>query len=239
MSAIFDRTLIDPTPEDLDALFPEAVAAANAKYRIKTVQFPFPGLGDFLHRFLTTPEGMHGWHGGTKPNYYEGRSQVIILWWSDRLKRKHVRLLGGDGGSLCMNVNLSFGHYHRRTPVSLSPLEHIYPNAVARVRHGDGESSLIAACDCGAVGTPARLGWMGTCCGPCHDRRQEGPPRRHYRCTAITSVGIWPSRPTAGRWRLPATGCACTTCRPARCNGLWSRTKSTGISSVSAPTASS
>jgi WD40 repeat protein len=32
---------------------------------------------------------------------------------------------------------------------------------------------LIAMCDCGAVGTPAELGWVGGSCGPCHDHREE------------------------------------------------------------------
>jgi sugar lactone lactonase YvrE len=34
----------------------------------------------------------------------------------------------------------------------------------------------LAACRCGAVGTPESLGWMGDTCGPCFDRRADGAP---------------------------------------------------------------
>src|SRR5207244_2161095 len=51
-----------------------------------------------------------------------------------------------------------------------------------------GKRELIALCDCGALGTPAELGWAGGSCGPCHDHREEhgtplaagdGPPALH------------------------------------------------------------
>jgi hypothetical protein len=51
VSGTFDRTLIDPTPAERD-----------------TAQ---------LER---SPEGMRGWHGGKKPDYWEGRSQVAVAW---------------------------------------------------------------------------------------------------------------------------------------------------------------
>jgi WD40 repeat protein len=55
------------------------------------------------------------------------------------------------------------------------PLEQVYPQHIARCDRGHG-TELLALCDCGALGTPDELGWMGTCCGPCHDRRAEGEP---------------------------------------------------------------
>ncbi len=48
------------------------------------------------------------------------------------------------------------------------------PNDLPRVE-------WIAACGCGAVGTPDALGWMGATCGPCHDRREEGGSLAHVR----------------------------------------------------------
>src|SRR5207249_4087090 len=48
----------------------------------------------------------------------------------------------------------------------------VYPERVFR-RGRAGRSEWLTSCACGATGTPGELAWMGPCCGPCHDRRQE------------------------------------------------------------------
>jgi hypothetical protein len=171
MSA-FDKTLIDPEPEQWDAALAEAVTAANARFRTKTIPWPPPSLADFVLRLMQSPEGMHGWHGGKKADYWEGRSQVAVAWWSDRLRRKHVRILGGHGKNLCTRMRFQIEGI---CAARLSPLEQVYPGHTARLARGDGATAiLLGVCDCGAIGPPESLGWMGECCGPCHDRRAEG-----------------------------------------------------------------
>src|SRR5262249_33401593 len=110
------------------------------------------------------------WHGGTKPDYWEARSQVVAGWWTDRLRHKHLRILGGPGKELCCKMRFRADGLGG---ARLSPLEQVYSHHTARWANG-GAPRLLALCDRGAVGTPAELGWMGTCCGPCHDRRSEG-----------------------------------------------------------------
>jgi WD40 repeat protein len=35
---------------------------------------------------------------------------------------------------------------------------------------------VLVLCACGVWGRPEDVGWMGDCCGPCHDRRAAGEP---------------------------------------------------------------
>jgi WD40 repeat protein len=166
----FDCTLIDPTPAQRDAALAEAGEAANARFRTKLVTWPPPDFADFLAQLAGTAEGMRGWHGGTKPNYWEGRSQVATAWWTDRLGRKHLRVLGGAGKTLCHRMLFQVP---RLGGERLSTLEQVYPRHTARCARG-GQVYLLGLCDCGAVGTPEALGWTGERCGPCHDRPAAG-----------------------------------------------------------------
>src|SRR5262249_6862935 len=109
-------------------------------------------------------------------------------WWTDRLGRRHVRVKGarwsftyaeeGESNILCP-------HAQPRPPLWM-----IYPDFIYLAEAGDGER-VLAACPCGAAGTPEEIGWMGECCAACHDRRDEGqatpapirlptPPRRSW-----------------------------------------------------------
>lgn len=101
--------------------------------------------------------------GGASSRY------VIVAWWSDHQGRKHVRVAGGnrrDGGG-----NL---HHTWLDHDSRPPLWHVCPERVFRVKRGDAEPVWLAACACGETGPARELGWAGECCGPCHDRREEG-----------------------------------------------------------------
>jgi WD40 repeat protein len=92
------------------------------------------------------------------------------VWWTDRLGRKHHRVVGRR-----RRCNNSARHNILSPDDERSPLWLVYPeNLYLRQQVWGWE--LFAACRCGAVGTPEALGWMGDCCGPCHDRREAGEP---------------------------------------------------------------
>ncbi len=98
----------------------------------------------------------------------------LVAWWADHLGRRHYRLVTG---SPVDDDGLLF-----RGPVGARPpLWYVYPERVFCRTQG-GQAEWLAACACGACGPPEALAWMGTCCGPCHDRAQEGaaplPPGR-------------------------------------------------------------
>ncbi len=210
----FDRRLIDPEPEQWDAALAEAVTVANARFRTKTIDWPLPGLADFVLRLMQKPEGMHGWHGGKKPDYWEARSQVVVAWWSDRLRRKHVRILGGHGKTLCARMRIQAEGIGA---TRLSPLEQVYPGHTARMPR-EASPTLLGLCDCGAVGTPESLGWMGDCCGPCHDRRTEGEaplPAARPSPASRRSAWAWPFPQTAAS--LPCLARKASGC------GIWRR----------------
>jgi WD40 repeat protein len=68
-------------------------------------------------------------------------------------------------------------------------------------------TDLVAICDCGAIGSPKALCWMGNCCGPCFDATDEGrprPPARALRAhrSEITGLAWRPGgRLLSAAWR--------------------------------------
>src|SRR5262249_10621844 len=113
------------------------------------------------------------------------RSLVGLAWWTDRLGRKHLRIVGGHGPNLTVRLRIDEGP--RR-----SSLEQIYPEAVARVAQG-GVVRLVALRDRRQVGERAALGWRGTRCGPCHDRAEAGEkpvPPLWFRPTREACVSL-------------------------------------------------
>lgn len=171
----FDRILIDPDAAALNAVLRDARATANAGNDSKSKHLAWPpaDLLDVIQRIGTTPEGLHGWHGGKKAKYYAGKSQVTVAWWTNMLGEKHVRVLGGHGLTTGARLRIGeTGQFARGKPLSFAEL--LYAERTARVSHAGGEKSLVGVCDCGAVGSFQALGWTGPCCGPCRDHRMDG-----------------------------------------------------------------
>jgi hypothetical protein len=160
--------LIDPGPGEIQRALAEAAAVANRKASRRALTWPPPG--DFLAALEATPEGWRQWVGGEAPRQ-GGRvySVVFLAWWTDFAGRKHWRVVGrrerleGEGQE-CL-----FG---ARPPLGL-----VYPGVTFEKRTA-AERAWLVWCACGALGRPEEVAWAGTCCGPCHDRRQEGeePP---------------------------------------------------------------
>src|SRR5208337_2944637 len=68
------------------------------------------------------------------------------------------------------------------------PLALVYPDYVL-LKRAAGQRSLIAICGCGVFGAPEQLAWMGSCCGPCHDQREErGHPAKPWPDPGKTTV---------------------------------------------------
>ncbi|MBY0228008.1 MAG: hypothetical protein K2W96_01880, partial [Gemmataceae bacterium] len=149
------RILIDPTPEALAG----EVRAASERARSRAGLAPDLAedeIGRLHHVIAAAPEGWREWAERSPTSRFRTLAQVIAVWWSDHLGRRHVGLLESPraDGSHCL------------PPGPLRPpLECLYPSSVAhRRRHG--RTRHLVLCDCGAWGEPAALGWMGPCCGP-------------------------------------------------------------------------
>lgn len=167
--ARYDRVFIDPEPSDLDQSLQQAVAAANERRRQRRVEWPLEGRDD-LQRALTQPHGYRQWNGGDGPaRPTEARAIVALAWWTDRVGRKHHRLVGRQGlfnRPMLDNLLCPFGDPR-------PPLWFVYPHHVFVQRAGDDRVAL-AVCACGAYGPPEQLGWMGRCCDACFDLGVEG-----------------------------------------------------------------
>ncbi|HEY1188288.1 MAG TPA: hypothetical protein VGE74_11560 [Gemmata sp.] len=164
--ATFDERLIDPDEGALARALGNAMKAANRENRQQTNRMTRDAAfwGRFAQDVLRSgPEGRRRSCKG-------GRAvpEVVAGWWTDPAGRKHVRLIGRTRS------------YDSRTRSetqlrALPPWWQVYPEAVLGVRTAKGaDERYIAACRCGAVGTPESLGWMGDSCGPCFDRRADG-----------------------------------------------------------------
>jgi hypothetical protein len=208
----FDTTLIQPTPEVVEENLRQAAAAADAGGRGRLLRWPPPSLAAFFARWQTDREGWWQWNGGEDPTpprarshrrsgrghgrerrmanvlpYHfrskdqrrkrERRSVVATVWWSDCIGRRHQRIIG------CQRQAAIDPPEALLRPEPLRPaMAHIYPDHAFRLTR-QGQTHALVACACGEFGTPREIGWMGDCCGPCHDRRESqerplGPERR-------------------------------------------------------------
>lgn len=164
--AIFDRRLIDPDAGALTAALGRAMKAANRDnaYQDNRMSRDAAFWGRFAQDVLRSgPEGRRRSCKG-------GRAvpEVIAGWWTDPAGRKHVRLIGRTRRPW----SRARGEVELR---GLPPWWQVYPEAVLGVRGAkQADERFVAACRCGAVGSPESLGWMGDTCGPCFDRRADG-----------------------------------------------------------------
>jgi hypothetical protein len=191
-----ERRLIDPDDDALGAALHDAVARTGA-----------PAFG------LDEERRQRSWRRALSA-HPEGRllddllalRQVGATWWTDAVGRKHVLVQGDDRGEI---VPLG----DPRPPLALLHPERLFARRVG------GVTAWLAACACGAVGTPGSLGWVGDCCGPCHDRREDRaapPPQRPTRwhcpggygwCVLFTPDGASVAASAGGSvWAWPAAG---------------------------------
>jgi WD40 repeat protein len=108
-----------------------------------------------------------------------------VAWWADFAGRRHCRVVGrrGQFGREQLSDLLNAG----RRPL----LRVVYPGSCFFRRVG-GRGEWLTLCACGSLAPAEKAGWMGPCCGPCHDSREEGVPL----------AAIWPA-PDAGTWAVP------------------------------------
>ncbi len=160
-----DERRIDPTADDLVALLDRATRRANAHLRTHQVRRGTAAWRRFVREQSKKPEGHAEFRGGRRDRY---SALVTVAWWTDPLGRRHWRVTGG---------RLYDWHdvWPVRSPFDAHALWHVYPDRLMLLRRGDREV-LGAFCACGAAGPLAAIGWAGDCCGPCHDRREEGLP---------------------------------------------------------------
>lgn len=163
--AEFDTRLIGPTERELASALGRAMRAANRANRFAANRMARDAA--FWGRFAR--DVLRGGPEGRRRSCKGGRAvpEVVAGWWTDPAGRKHVRVLGRTRN----RWSRLRGEVELR---GLPPWWHVYPEAILCARERGGANRYLAACRCGAVGTPEALGWMGDACGPCSDRRADG-----------------------------------------------------------------
>jgi hypothetical protein len=163
--ASYDRVLIAPARGELERALAEAALAVNGRARERLLAWrPGDGVAD------VAPEGWRQWNGGEGRARSGGtRSAVVLAWWTDFAGRRHSRLVGRRGRF----SRAQLGHLLNPEGGPWPPLALVYPDHVVLASRR-GRREVIVTCACGMVGPPERVAWMGACCGPCHDRREEG-----------------------------------------------------------------
>jgi hypothetical protein len=165
-----DRTLLGPSEKELRAALAAVCAAVNGPARSRRAE-PSPAqFTSFLRAVRTKAEGVLQWDGGAPPRRQAAWSAVSAAWWADRLGRKHVRL---RGRRLPMSASRPRDQVVGPTSPGTSALAHLAPERAFRRSRG-GREDVAVVCACGAAGSPDEVGWMGTCCTACHDRREAG-----------------------------------------------------------------
>jgi hypothetical protein len=197
----FDRIVIDPTLEELDATLRAALDAITRRgIIVHTLDWPL--RREELDAALSDPEGDWTWTTDpeTGPRPWSVKT-VHLAWWTDFARRRHFRVLGlfhdlqsqGSSGGVVV-----------REWVQSVPLLQIYPESGFELCRKETYDSLLVVCACGAVGAPAEIGWMGTECALCHDRRAAGDlPTRPWDCSTpeidisstLRAVAFHPTQP--------------------------------------------
>jgi hypothetical protein len=160
----FEAIRINPSPGEIVELLSEATAAANKRCRTHLLDDNAAKWQKLARQAEKSPEGFDVYRGGR--GGVPG-TQLVAAWWTDHIGRKHFVVRGRRVEDDAAQ-DLLFKSALENQP----PLWHCYPEFVCQ-RFRNGVSEFLAVCGCGAVGTPTALGWMGECCGPCHDRREE------------------------------------------------------------------
>jgi WD40 repeat protein len=159
MAEPFNRLLVRPSDDALSGALVEATEAGGLRHR---------GLSSWVKLLAEVRRRREGRQQVEDPRS-GGCGYASLAWWTDRQGVKHYRVAGGDTRGPGPHR-----HYSRSPDDPRPPLWHVYPDHVyQRLRAGKAE--WLASCpDCGTTGLPGALAWMGPCCGPCHDRREEG-----------------------------------------------------------------
>src|SRR5262245_42543432 len=93
-----ERTLVVTTEADLDAALSEVARAATGRARTRRVEWSDVERADFHRAVRAQPEGTRQWNGGPAPHRARVvRTIVAAAWWTDRLGRAHVRIVGQRG----------------------------------------------------------------------------------------------------------------------------------------------
>jgi hypothetical protein len=187
-----DANLLQPATAQLERALRQAAAAANGRAAAGLLPWPPTDLAAALALVAAAPEGRQEWLGRQAPAY-ETRSAVGVAWRRDYAGRLHVRVIGRRdllppaAGPLALDL---FG-----LPPDWPALLRVHA-APTLLRERDGRTDAVVLCPCGAAGTPAEIGWMGDCCGPCFDRRAADG--------ASPSPAAWPlPLPQQGNLGLP------------------------------------
>jgi hypothetical protein len=174
--ASFDRLMIDPSAGQIAAALIEAEKTANKGCQVGLLRTEPAEYANFAAGMLLRPEGVSRWFGRSDTNettpLAARATHVGVAWWSDYLARKHFRVFGRR----LEPVHALF-ESHRFGPFSADfdrpPLWLVYPHRTVLRTMPGRPRELLLHCDCGVVGTPESIGWMGESCGPCYDRREE------------------------------------------------------------------
>jgi hypothetical protein len=183
--ATLDERRIDPSADDVARLLLRAMRSANRGLVQRRLEHDL----SFWHRLARfaarRPQGCQKWQGGRGG---VPAALVRLAWWTDHVGRRHYRIFGRRGDEWDRPPGPSFGI--PPCPFADWPLWHVYPERLL-LRHRGGQDELLALCGCGACGSLPAVAWAGECCGPCHDRREEG---EYTLAQEVPRTFTWPAR---------------------------------------------
>jgi WD40 repeat protein len=173
----FDRRLTDPTADAVAAALEQAAKDANSRARLGRLTPDSAAFRAAAEACVREPTGVRRWvEAATRDQFVAGATPTTLVglaWWADPMGKRHVWVVGRRVERTDNRHPSLFGPRDEDRP----GLWLLQPDRLF-LRTRGGERQLVAVCACGAVGTPAALGWWGEYCGPCHDRQEEGTPIR-------------------------------------------------------------
>lgn len=170
---VYDRLLVAPSRDELDDALGAALVAVHRGGACSRIPWSTHEYAALAERIANCPEGSEERSNPRGDSASEQR-RLYVTWWADWIGRRHVRVAS----------HFSEGNYGAYWPLAerAGPaLLRVYPEAGWLLHREDTATGVLVLCLCGAVGTPEELAWMGSECGPCHDRRAAAVlPRRPW-----------------------------------------------------------
>jgi hypothetical protein len=194
----FEHRFTNPTAAEVTKALETAAEEANHRAKLGRLTVGKTTFQAAAKACVSEPKGVRRWvDAQVRARFVASRipaTLVGLAWWTDAVGTRHVLVAGRRVERDDHRVSHLFGPRDEDRP----PAWLLYPERLF-LRTRDTQRELVAVCDCGAAGPLAALAWMGPCCGPCHDRQEEG-----------AAAGPLPFRNggTLGRHHGPVTGVA-------------------------------
>src|SRR5688500_16544864 len=96
----FEHIVVTTDLTEIEAACERAAVAVNGGRKRKRLEWPPEDHAAFHAALRSEPEGLRQWRLGQRTG--EGQPVVFVAWWTDRIGRRHARVVGQRAHSVLL-----------------------------------------------------------------------------------------------------------------------------------------